>query len=62
MGRGLRVSIPGGIYHVFQRGNNKEYIFADDEDKVRFINCSSETCLPASVNNVGKRLLPHLSE
>ena len=37
MGRGLRVSIPGGIYHVFQRGNNKEYIFADDEDKLRFM-------------------------
>lgn len=37
MGRSLRVSIPGGIYHVFQRGNNKEYIFADDEDKLRFM-------------------------
>lgn len=33
MGRRPRVEIKGGIYHVIQRGNNREYIFRKSEDK-----------------------------
>jgi len=33
MGRKPRVEEEGGIYHVIQRGNNREYIFEDNTDK-----------------------------
>lgn len=33
MGRKQRLEIEGGIYHVIQRGNNKEFVFEDDKDK-----------------------------
>ncbi|MEW6064617.1 MAG: transposase [Bacillota bacterium] len=42
MGRDLRVEHPGTVYHVIQRGNNREFIFDkyDDKafllDKIRF--------------------------
>jgi putative transposase len=32
MPRKLRVLAPGGCYHVFNRGNNRQPIVADDED------------------------------
>lgn len=32
MGRATRVEIPGTIYHVISRGNNKNNIFLDDKD------------------------------
>lgn len=34
MGRKPRVEYAGAIYHVIQRGNNREYIFDLDEDKL----------------------------
>ncbi|TYO95056.1 transposase [Desulfallas thermosapovorans] len=34
MGRRARVEYDGAIYHVIQRGNNREYIFDRDEDKM----------------------------
>ena len=37
MARQLRINIPGAIYHVFQRGNNKEFIFSRDKDKLTFL-------------------------
>lgn len=37
MSRKLRVEYAGAIYHVFQRGNNKEYIFKNDIEKAFFI-------------------------
>ncbi|SFF92873.1 REP element-mobilizing transposase RayT [Desulfotomaculum arcticum] len=33
MGRKPRVEYAGALYHVIQRGNNREYIFDKDEDK-----------------------------
>ncbi len=33
MGRKPRLEEEGGIYHVIQRGNNREYIFSDNTDK-----------------------------
>lgn len=37
MGRKPRVEVPGGIYHVVQRGNNREYIFERPQDKEDFL-------------------------
>jgi putative transposase len=36
MGRDPRVLLPGGTYHVMNRGNHKEPIFDDDKDRGRF--------------------------
>jgi putative transposase len=33
MGRKPRIEYDGAIYHAIQRGNNREYIFEQQEDK-----------------------------
>ncbi|NLC27016.1 MAG: transposase, partial [Fastidiosipila sp.] len=33
MGRKPRLEYPGGIYHVIQRGNNREFLFEDNACK-----------------------------
>ncbi|MDO7788643.1 REP-associated tyrosine transposase [Desulforamulus aquiferis] len=38
MGRRPRVEYSGAIYHVIQRGNNREYIFQRTEDKLFLLN------------------------
>jgi len=37
MGRKLRVEYPGAIYHVMNRGDRQELIFADDKDRELFV-------------------------
>lgn len=37
MARPLRLQFPGGIYHVTARGNDRQVIFLDDEDRSRFL-------------------------
>ncbi len=37
MGRKPRVEFFGAVYHVIQRGNNREYIFRKKQDKVFFL-------------------------
>jgi hypothetical protein len=37
MGRKLRVEYPGAIYHVMNRGDRRELIFADDQDRRLFV-------------------------
>ena len=41
MARPLRIEFPGAIYHVTSRGNAKQTIFIDDEDKERFFDMLS---------------------
>jgi REP element-mobilizing transposase RayT len=41
MARPLRVEFPGAVYHVTSRGNAKQAIFIDDEDKSRFFDVLS---------------------
>jgi putative transposase len=36
MSRKGRIHIPGAVYHVILRGNNRQDIFADDKDRFRF--------------------------
>lgn len=33
MSRPLRIEFPGAVYHVTSRGDRRESIFADDEDR-----------------------------
>lgn len=44
MARRLRVPYPGAIYHVMNRGGRREAIFADDEDRHRFLQTFGQTC------------------
>jgi putative transposase len=44
MARKLRIQYPGAIYHVMNRGDRREAIFEDDEDRQRFLNTLTETC------------------
>lgn len=37
MARPLRLEFPGALYHVTARGNRRETIFRDDEDRQRFV-------------------------
>ncbi len=47
MARKLRVEYPGAIYHVMNRGDPREPIFRDDEDRERFLETTGEACLKA---------------
>lgn len=42
MARSLRLEFPGAIYHVTSRGNARNPIFLDDEDRVLFQTCLGE--------------------
>jgi len=37
MARPLRIEFPGAVYHVTSRGNAKQAIFVDDEDRASFL-------------------------
>ena len=44
MARTLRVEYPGAIYHVMNRGDHRENIFLDDEDRACFLSTLAEAC------------------
>jgi len=44
MSRKLRLEYPGAIYHVMSRGDRREPIFKDDEDRQRFLDTLGEAC------------------
>ena len=44
MPRGLRIEFPGACYHVMARGNRREPIFHDDDDRRFFLSTLSEAC------------------
>jgi putative transposase len=39
MARARREFVPGGVYHVFARGSNRQAIFTFDSDRVDFLDC-----------------------
>ena len=44
MARKLRIQYPGALYHVMNRGDRREAIFEDDQDRHRFLSTLGETC------------------
>ena len=46
--RKLRIQYPGPIYHVMNRGDQREDIFKDDEDRCRFLATLSQACEQAT--------------
>ncbi|HTY88408.1 MAG TPA: transposase [Candidatus Acidoferrum sp.] len=47
MARKLRVEYPGAMYHVMNRGDRREPIFWDDQDRNRFLETLGEACAKA---------------
>jgi putative transposase len=39
MPRPQRAFVPGGIYHLFSRGSNRQAIFSFDSDRIDFLDC-----------------------
>ncbi|MGH8023752.1 MAG: transposase [Limisphaerales bacterium] len=44
MARPLRIQYPGAVYHVTARGSRGQAIFADDQDRERFLETLAEAC------------------
>jgi len=44
MPRKLRIEYSGAIYHVMNRGDRREEIFKDDQDRRRFLETLGQTC------------------
>ena len=44
MARKLRIQYPGAIYHVMNRGDRREGLFEDDQDRQRFLQTLAEAC------------------
>src|ERR1039457_5132392 len=44
MSRKLRIENPGAMYHVMNRGDQREDIFRDDEDRQKFLSTLIEAC------------------
>ena len=44
MARKLRIQYAGAVYHVMNRGDRREAIFEDDQDRRRFLETVSEVC------------------
>ncbi|MGB7290639.1 MAG: transposase [Thermodesulfobacteriota bacterium] len=40
--RQLRLQFPGALYHVTSRGNNKQEIFLDEEDRRNFLDLNGK--------------------
>ena len=44
MPRPLRIEFAGAIYHLMNRGDRREPIFRDDQDRRRFLDTLGEAC------------------
>jgi putative transposase len=44
MARPLRLEFAGALYHITSRGNRREYIFKDDEDRQHFLLLINQVC------------------
>ncbi len=44
MPRPLRIEYPGAIYHLMSRGDRREPVFRDDEDRRAFLRTLAEAC------------------
>jgi len=55
MARSIRIQSAGAYYHVMARGNRREDIFHDDDDRRFFLHTLSQAC----VNKVSVALCMH---
>ena len=59
MPRKLRVEYPGAIYHVMNRGDHRENIFRDDEDRACFLSTLGEACRKTEWSALAYCLMPN---
>jgi REP element-mobilizing transposase RayT len=45
MSRKLRIEYLGAMYHVMSRGDQREDIFRDDDDREKFLSTLGEACV-----------------
>src|SRR5664280_2485361 len=45
MSRKLRLEYPGAMYHVMSRGDQRQDIFRDDDDREKFLSALGEACV-----------------
>ena len=57
--RKLRVEYPGAIYHVMNRGDRRELIFHDAEDRQRFLATLAEACAKTGWQVLAYCLMPN---
>jgi putative transposase len=50
MTRALRIEYPGAVYHVICRGNNRQAIYRDDQDRKRYLEKLSVYCQDKKVD------------
>jgi hypothetical protein len=48
MPRQVRIQYPGAVYHVMPRGDRREPIYHDDEDRKRFLEDNTKEEAPQS--------------
>ena len=49
MPRKLRLQYPGAIYHLMNRGDRREKILKDDQDRLRFLETLAQACEKAGL-------------
>src|ERR1700683_2325691 len=59
MARKLRVEYPGAIYHGMNRGDHRENIFLDDEDRACFLSTRAEPCRKTEWGVLAYCCMPH---
>jgi putative transposase len=55
MARKLRVQYPGAIYHAMNRGDRRDPIFNDDNDRLLFLDTLKKACEKTDWQIHGKR-------
>jgi REP-associated tyrosine transposase len=50
MARPIRIEYPGAVYHVICRGNNRQAIYRDDQDRRRYLEKLSYYCQDKTVH------------
>lgn len=59
MARQARLVVPGALHHLLQRGNNRQFIFIDDEDRQAYLDALREATRLHHVRVHGYVLMPN---
>ena len=59
MARPIRIEYPGAVYHVICRGNNRQAIYRDDQDRRRYLEKLSYYCRDKTVHLLAYCLMPN---
>jgi putative transposase len=57
MARPVRIEYPGAVYHIISRGNNRQFIFRDDQDRKKYLERLAWYCQEKEVHLLAYCLL-----